>query len=115
MRAPKRKASRPVRAISSTGWHAWKRSPRSEILLHDAVGSDELVDEALVLLAVERSVQVVARPLILIARLREEHVAIDRRGIHDGRGRVEERERGAPHPLPYVLGESRGAEGGPPR
>ena len=63
-----------------------------KVLEHHAVGGGECLDKGLVLILVERSVEIVAAPLLLVARLREQHVHIERGGIDDRRGSVKERQ-----------------------
>ena len=62
-----------------------------KVLEHHAVGRGKRLDKGLVLLLVERSVEIVAAPLLLVARLREQHVHIERGGIDDRRRGIEER------------------------
>ena len=63
-----------------------------KVLEHNAVGGGERLDKGLVLLLIERSVEIVAAPLLLVARLREQYVHIERGGIDDWRGSVKERQ-----------------------
>ena len=65
--------------------------PTLEVLGDDPLGAEQLVDEALVLLPGERSVQVVAAGAgILVAALAEHALPIDGvRHHHRGRGVVE--------------------------
>ena len=62
-----------------------------KVFEHHAVGRGKRLDKGLVLLLIERSVEIVAAPLLLVARLREQHVHIERGGIDDRRRRIEER------------------------
>ena len=62
-----------------------------KVFEHHAVGRGKCLDKGLVLLLVERSVEIVAAPLLLVARLREQHVHIERGGIDDRRRGIEER------------------------
>ena len=60
-----------------------------ELFGHHAIGAKKRIDEGLVLLFIHRGVEVVALPFLLIARLREQHVGIERRRIDDGRRGIE--------------------------
>ncbi len=89
-RGPNRSASRPVRAISSTGWHAANSSSPLEVLRVHALGAEQRVDERLVLVAVHGGVQVVRSPALAVSRGGEDDVAVDRVRVDDRRGRVVE-------------------------
>ena len=81
-----------------------------KVLEHHAVGGGECLDKGLVLLLVERSVEIVAAPLLLVARLREQHVHIERGGIDDWRGSVKERHGVATDELHDLFAQCRRAQ-----
>ena len=77
-----------------------------KILEHHAVCRNEGVDKSLVLILREGGVQVVANFRFPIAGLTEQHGAIERFGVHDGRRRIEERERRPADELEHGLAQS---------
>ena len=80
--------------------------PALKVLEHHAIGRGERLDKGLVLFLVERGIQIVATPLLLVARLREQHVHIDNRG-----GRVKERQGVTTDKLHDLLAQCRRAQG----
>ena len=64
-----------------------------KIFKHDSLRRKERLDKRLVLLAIQRCVEVVSRPLLPVARLGKQNVHIQRRRIDNGGGGVEERQR----------------------
>ena len=82
-----------------------------KVLEHHAVGRGKRLDKDLVLLLVERSVEIVAAPLLLVARLREQHVHIERGGIDDRRRGIEERKGVATDELHDLFAQRRRAQG----
>ena len=85
-----------------------------KILSTTRIGRGECLDKGLVLFLVERGIEIVATPLLLVARLREQHVHIERRGIDDRGGRVKERQGVTTdklHDLPAQCRRAQGARG----
>ena len=82
-----------ARARNLLGWlTGLEEVPALKVLEHHAIGRGKRLDKGLVLLLVERGIEIVATPLLLVARLRKQHIHIERRGI-DNRGRgVKERQ-----------------------
>ena len=85
--------------------------PALKVLEHHAIGRGERFDKGLVLFLVERGIQIVATPLLLVARLREQHVHIERRGIDNRGGRVKERQGVTTDKLHDLLAQCRRAQG----
>ncbi len=96
---PKRRVSRPRRAISSMGRQASKYGVRSSANVGGHVlRVQQFVDETLVLLAVERAVEVIVGAVggFAVARGPEGDAGVDGLGIDDGADAVvEEQAAGA--------------------
>ena len=64
--------------------------PLLEVSGVDPLGSEQLVDEGVVLLTRQGAVEIVAAPLRSVSRLREDDAAVYALGVNDWRGRIVE-------------------------
>ena len=71
----------------------------------DTLRPDERVDESLVFVFGQRRVEIVALPSLLVARLRKQHIEVERRCIDDGRCSIEKREGASTDKLQHLIGK----------